>query len=191
MAYNVLSGEVTKYINSSAVTAAWLKQNVFIEKRTDDIGGKGPCDIRLDKLDGARACSSDGSTAYFYMVSQSIYPTNAWGDYVGCPGVKNTEKYGLNLYEMGEAAEWLQNKYYSTLGYLPQVPPKDIYNDLTGSDRLPHSLFIDLPLINANGLPAPDTDGEVLAPEVSSLNTFFSKECADFLINRHNSLFKF
>jgi hypothetical protein len=189
-AYNVLSGEVTKYINSSAVAAAWITQGVFVAKRTDSINGNSPCDISLDKLDGARACSSDGSTAYFWMLSQTLTPSYAWGDYQGVPGVSNVGNYGLDLYEMAESADWLNSAYGS---YLPQPSVQDIYTDLTSSDPIPNGLFINVPVMSADGLSPPslyDQGGLELGDEVSTLDALPLGPCADYLMSRQSSLLK-
>lgn len=155
--YNILSGELTQYINSSAVAAAWVQQNVFIAKRTDDISGTAPCDMDLDKLDGARACSPDGSTAYFFMVSQELVPSYAWGDYSGTPGVSNVGDYGLDLYTMATAAEWVQDNYFNSTGYFPNVSPTDMVKDFTSQyDPLPNGYFINIPVMDADGLSPPD-----------------------------------
>ncbi|KAJ5620746.1 hypothetical protein N7510_004730 [Penicillium lagena] len=131
----------------------------------------------LHYLDGARACSADGTTAYFYMISQTLTPAYAWGTYVPITGAKNVGSYGLDLSKMGGAADWISSKYQSTRGYTPQFSPTGILNDLTGSDPVPYGLFINLPVLKADGIAPPDiysmggedgTPKEILMMEVLS-----------------------
>jgi hypothetical protein len=186
--YNILSGELTQYVNSSAVAAAWVQQNVFIAKRTEDISGTAPCEMTLDKLDSARACSPDGSTAYFFMVSQVLEPSFAWGDYSGTPGVSKVGEYGLDLYTMATAAEWVQNNYFNSSGYFPNVSPTDMVKDFTSEyDPLPNGYFINIPVMDADGLSEPDLynqGGDYLDNEVSTCTVLLLGLCTDNLINR-------
>lgn len=172
--YNILSGQLTQYVNSSAVTAAWVQQDVFIAKRTDDINGIAPCDIDLDKLNGARACSPDGSTAYFFMVSQQFSPFYSWGCYDGVPGVSDVGNYGLDLYTMATAAEWIQDNYFDSVGYFPNISPTDMVKAFTSQyDPLPNGYFINLPILDADGLSPPETYGDDYVEEVSTALPIF------------------
>ncbi|KAJ5610400.1 hypothetical protein N7510_007119 [Penicillium lagena] len=162
--YNILSGDISKIVLSSAVAAAWIQQNVFVAKRTDNVHDTAPCDIDLDKLDGARVC--DGDTAYFFMVSQSI---NSWGDYAGVSGTSKIDDYGLDLLTMAKSAEWISDHHD---GYFPQVSPTDIVKDFTYDEgALENGYFIELPFMDADDLDEPSywVGGSDLPDEVSIL----------------------
>lgn len=156
--FNAVTKEVMSYLRSSAIANLWIQQKVFIVKRSQPIKGTHPCDIKLDALEGARVCDRDNDEAYFFIKwhQPKVWPDVS--DFTKVPGVEKVGDYGLTLLEMAKSANWMQNTWGPTekhhAPYIPRMRPAAALKAMIAGET-PNNHFVNLPVVTADGLPAP------------------------------------
>ncbi|CAI7606935.1 unnamed protein product [Penicillium glandicola] len=136
---------------TSAINVAWVLDDVFIAKASDDVNKEKPADMDLSILgDDARTCDGNG-TCYFFIVSQQIsnLKDNKW---VAAKGLDKLTNYNITLLEFAKSAEWYQDQFG---GYLPELNSSQLLQSLQSNGTRPSlSYFVNMPLVDYDNLSA-------------------------------------